>query len=218
MTKRTEEEAETETAEQSKRKKNKIRREGERAQTPQNEPISCASSASTTEALFHFVRTSAAPSPPPPKLVKGFSRILHPLAGGCSFCCCHLAPLGHPSTVSSFVQSANVLFICGQGWRQSYTSICVADSHPHSLPHTHPFNTILYTGVRVHSKSFRFSVLIYVSWVCVSVLGLSILLGAVGTPSWPLIEWSAQIRKIDFPIDTYFAPFLGFAAPVTSAC
>lgn len=38
--------------------------------------------------------------------------------GGCSFCCfccCHLAPLGHPSTVSSFVQSANVLFICGQG-------------------------------------------------------------------------------------------------------
>lgn len=72
---------------QSKRKKNKIKivREGERAQTPQNEPISCASSApSTTEALFHFVRTSVAPLPciPPPELVKGFSCILHPLAGG----------------------------------------------------------------------------------------------------------------------------------------
>lgn len=85
MTKRTEDEAETETAEQEEEEQDtEIKREGERAQTPQNEPISCASSASTTEALFHFVRTSVAPLPciPPPELVKGFSCILHPLAGG----------------------------------------------------------------------------------------------------------------------------------------
>lgn len=103
--------------------------------TPQNEAISCARASSchcpcsSNWSVVSFCTHFRCVQPASASFLPLWARkgiFLYPASacllaeGGCS-CCCHLAPLGHPSTVSSFVQSANVLFICGQGWRQSFT-------------------------------------------------------------------------------------------------